>query len=297
VVALLLLLAASVGERAAIRHPPRPDLESIIVEGQRARAHTISDLDLLVIGDSSALMDVDAVRLGTALGGKRVESLATIGYVGPAGYARLLADYASAGHPVPTVIVLMHGVSLALSNSEIGERGFEAMVLEPARRCLPGTAQNVIYQHVLAPALDLPLPGAYGRFYGGAAGLVAALRDNHGTLIDPNELPARPAAVPFLLSTGVATRLEVLRRTLALIRPRRVVVAVSPIPARAVGSRTEAKREVLSAQLAGRIGAETPLNLPSYLSDELFASVTHLNAGGRRIYTDLLAAELRKRDE
>src|SRR5215813_573698 len=71
-----LLVAAGFLARPESGHAARRDLESIVIEGQIERARTIPEADVLILGDSSALMGIDADDLGRELGGKRVESLA-----------------------------------------------------------------------------------------------------------------------------------------------------------------------------------------------------------------------------
>jgi hypothetical protein len=288
--------AATLLERAGVRHPPPLDIESLIVQGQRERARTIPEADLLLIGDSSALMDVDSVALGEALG-RRAESLATIGFVGPAGYARLLRDYAASGRRVTTVLVLMSPVSLSLTEPEFDRRAFESMVVEPVQGCGPARAGEVIYRHLVAPTLALPLPGAYGRFYGGAAALEVALERGQGSLTDPNTWKAQPATITLRISDAVAKRLEILRRTLLELGARRVLSGLSPLPERALTDRNPKLMQALSAELARRLDAEALAGLAFSLPDERFASLTHLNAAGRSAYSKELAALLRDRGE
>jgi hypothetical protein len=88
---VVLLVLVSGGAWNAIEPvPPSQSLENVIVEAQIARAQAGRAVDLLIVGDSSALMGIDAPVLGAKLGGARVESLALFGSVGPAGYAALL---------------------------------------------------------------------------------------------------------------------------------------------------------------------------------------------------------------
>src|SRR5438128_7248663 len=53
------------------------DLESLVLQEQQLRASSLDATDILIVGDSSGLMDVDGERL-TALLNLRVESLAAV---------------------------------------------------------------------------------------------------------------------------------------------------------------------------------------------------------------------------
>jgi hypothetical protein len=75
---LAALMAIAVAEASYRLEPSElpADLESIVIQTQQTRAQTIANADLLVVGDSSGLMDIDAARLASLMG-RRVESLST----------------------------------------------------------------------------------------------------------------------------------------------------------------------------------------------------------------------------
>ena len=295
-VAAALLAGAGLLVRAETGPLPRRDLESIVVEGQMARARTIPDADVLILGDSSALMGIDADQLGRELGGKRVESLATIGFVGPAGFAHLLDETATAGHHFGTVVLVLHGVSLALDERVFGRLGFEAMAEGHEKRGRwPTWVRDAIYDRWVATVLDLPLPGSFGRSYGRPADLAAALREHHGSLVDPNTF-ARSTSEPFRfqLSPAVATRLDAFASTWARRGTGKLLLLITPIPESRVGPDTLETRATTAAEVQERLGGATQLPLPASMPDADFASLTHLDAEGRARYTALLARELER---
>src|SRR5882672_3613596 len=65
---VILGAAAAAVRRGATRNAPITDIEDVIVDGQLRRVATARGADVLIIGDSSALMDVDAAELGRLLG-------------------------------------------------------------------------------------------------------------------------------------------------------------------------------------------------------------------------------------
>jgi hypothetical protein len=253
--------------------PAPRDLEGVIVSTQIARARAMKSARLLLVGDSSALMGIDAAALGPG-----VESLATIGYVGPAGFAHLARQVEA-----PSVVVILHGASLSVPEATFAKRGFERLVLGETR---PVRFRDAIFERLFAPALDLPLPGRYGARYGRPDRLAAALETGHGTVVDPNHFtPDRTPPFRFVLAPEVATRLDVLAEALA---GRRVWFALAPLPASRVDAETLATHDAVAAEVARRLRARL-LPLPVSLPDDRFATATHLDARGRAELTALLA--------
>ncbi|MFZ5893962.1 MAG: hypothetical protein ACOY0T_23065 [Myxococcota bacterium] len=285
------------------RRDPKPLLsaiEHIVVDTQMKRSHSIGRADVLILGDSSVLMGIDAVQLSHELGGARVESLATIGFMGPRGYAKLLDNYVSAGHTAATLVFLMHPKSLETSESILVEGRYEQTVLDDRQTTsglLLTEGRREIFSNVIDAAATLPLPGAYGKYYGWADQVARAIRDGHGSLIDPHELRREDCTsgfVPRSASEAVLRRAPYLRASVEHARPARFLVGVTPVPESCHTDPTS--RDSLLTQLAEAIGrSHATLNeLPAALPDEYFASTTHLNREGRVHFTRLIARVLRE---
>ena len=301
-------------------HDGTRDLERIIVREQLRRANVIRP-EVLVVGDSSALMGVDARRLSRALG-RRVESLATLAWVGPAGYGRLVSLASRGGPSHPTaVVVLMCGSSLSLEEYKFRLDDYEQQVLAteassptdfPAQRAADAARlrgrrvslrprqlarwRNRIYDRVFLPFVDPPLPGRLGFYYGWPKDIAVALERGQGTMVDPAlPNPGRwPARYQFDVSTAVGQRLSVLARSLHEDGVEIASFGITPIPDSAVGAETAASRERTLANCveALQLPSDAALVLPLSLPAEKFATFSHLNAAGRQEYTDLLAQAL-----
>lgn len=272
------------------------DVAEIVIEEQFARARAGSDAEILLLGDSSGLQGVDPDLLGRLLG-RRVENLCTLGWVGPRGYARLLALAGGRRQP-DTVVLFLHGTSLEMPERMFAATGYEERVLgdlrlppperpwRGARRWLAGIWHR---------ATRLPLPGAYGRFFGGNEEVRRHLRERHGGLIDPNEF--HPAAdtrgFRFVLSPAVAGRLPALDRELAR-GGARVLVVVTPLPASCADTETVEGHASMAARLERELAGSQArcLATPVVLADSCFATQTHLNQAGREAFTRALAATL-----
>lgn len=303
--AAVLLGAVELWMRLAPSERIPPSVEAIIVESQLERARAGQPADVLILGDSSALMDVDAAALGQALGGADVVGLGTLGFVGPKGYAAILDRYLDEvrdGAAPRLVVFLINSASLLLTASELEARGFESMVVAGRFQRPLGPVQGArekLYLDVVAPALNPPLPGRYGQVYGWPDDLARVLDAESGTCTDPSEplpeaAPGSRRAYTFTLSEGVRDRLPVLRRALARLGPERVRVSITPIPHSKEHDETAAARAAVAAELLAELGlpASSWLELPASLPDPSFATSTHLAPAGKSVYTQALAAAL-----
>jgi hypothetical protein len=286
------------------RMPPRPgqrDFEPVVVGEQIKRATTVPRADLLILGDSSALTGVNARLLGDALG-VRVESLATLGWVGPAAYARLLERVAERTGPPAAVLLLMCGEGLRVDERTYVSHGFERSVMDglrPQAAAAPQPALDRIYDRLMVPLVDPPLPGRLGFYYGWAADLSGTLARDRGTVVDPTlpDVGSLRRAYRFELYPPVEDRLLVLGKALAATHTARALVALSPLPDSGVGPLTEGSRASVLERVVHALGlpAEAAVASPMALPMAEFATFTHLSAHGRETYTAALARALKPR--
>lgn len=288
------------------RLPPRPadrQLEGIIVREQLRRS-TVVRPQLLILGDSAALMGVDVRRLGQELH-LQVESLATLGWVGPAGYAQLLDAVVQRAGPPEWVVVLMCGVSLALSEEQFAQAGYEMRVLSgtaSGEEVTRASMRDRIYERLFSPLLDPPLPGRYGFYYGWPADIAATLERGHGSMVDPSvsNTASLAPSYRFEVSPAVSGRLRLFGHALrARGTARRRLFGTMPLPQTAVGPDSDAtRRQALSqVMLTLHFPENSILDLPLALPYTQFASLTHLNAAGREVFTEILSRALRQRIE
>jgi hypothetical protein len=301
------------------RFPPR-DLESIIVEEQIKRAATIKSADVLVVGDSSALMGVDAVMLGRLLHGRSVENLSTLGWVGPKGYAHLIEMYFGRGNSAKALVLLMHGISI--NRPETQWNNWEEMVLDER---LPGASEsNPLFEFrselnsaLLGWILAPPMPGAWGRYYGTQFELAGAIEKQHGSIYQPLlEMPAEsgrwdmsiepkgedvtnrmPSDSLYQLSPTASLGLRQFAEMASRFKVEHVLFGITPtylssMTRRAIAENGQVANEIgyLMRQSLGR--RFVLLELEPFRADEYFASNTHMNSLGREHFTRDLATIL-----
>ena len=313
----VLLLAGIIHGIAALGWLPRPkpllDIDRTILLHQASAAEQGGQASLLLIGDSSCLMDAAPLKLQLALG-VETRNLATLSYVDLVTQARLASNYwhhASTPEPITrtldrprTVLLLMHPDALRLGelpeqHSEIiddfwakrdASRGASERWTIPER----AMAVDVLQGRLIGRALPRALPARFGDAYGFTHSLWHAMDLEAGGVIDPNEYTtASGAGRP---EYRIAARAERESRAFKRLLPASVklVVGLTPLPEGfAEGGYPDVARLLLT-RWAGYLGADLALmDLPATMPDRYFASTTHLNANGRGLFSSHLAGALR----
>jgi hypothetical protein len=287
--AAVLLLA---GELWCIRHPVFSyGIDEAVLQGQMDRAAEGVHAPLLLTGDSSGLVGVDAPKLAATLG-ISVQSLSTMGNVGPAGWGGLL-ERDRRGGPPDTLVLLVHGDATQRS---LPPNEFEYAGVHGVWPVLPfgeNLRRGVLY--ALGYLGNYPLPGPWGRDYGSAAELERRLDRQRGTIADPTIRVSCPQDdYQYHLSDSIGGRLPVLAKALQEAGAKRLMLGITPIPQRCTGPSSAPSRDALAGQLADRLGIDRSniLPIPMALPDRYFAGFTHLNVDGRKVFTQLLADAL-----
>ena len=289
-----------VGASLRLLPAPRPtlDTERTVLLHQADAARSTHDAEIILLGDSSCLMNVSARQLGTELG-RRVLSLGTFSFLDVNAHASMLRQYAQANPgKLRTVVLLMHAESLrrlsaepyyveAVSHFWSGQDHFTTETI--AGQVNRALGVDIFQGRVLSRALPLPLGGAYGRRYGFTRDLESALTAESGSVIDPDPQPLTGTAEYRLAPT-----LEKASRNLRAAVPPDVqlLVAITPAPERFAGVRYPAQQADMLRQWADWLGAIALTNLPPTLTDSSFVRTTHLSESVIPAYTTALAKAL-----
>ena len=277
--------------------PPRPTLDvdrTIIIHKAEASGWRDS-AKIILLGDSSCLIDVSAIQLSETIGDP-VLNLGTLSYLDLNAHALLLNRFVNANRgQIKAVVLLLHPDALRRHSAE----AYHAAVLE---NFLAGrdhiTKRNASYWlgleffrgRVLSRVLPASLPKAYGRRYGFSSDLEAHLKRERGSAVDPDPKPFQGNP-----EYRLAPQLEIKSRAFKAVVPTgvKLFVGITPVPAGfAPPNYPELHRQML-LQWSQWLGADAALTeLPATLPDELFAKTTHLNERGAREYTVLLARSL-----
>lgn len=306
--AVLLAFAAAMhlGACLAWLPPPRPsqNMDQTILIHQAEAASRPQDAAVLLIGDSSCLMDVDAALLQDMLpGGIEVLNLGTLSYLSLDGYALLLRRYAESNPGrLRAVVLLMHPEALRLPRSDPyyvgmllayldGRDVCMAVSLRRRLACLAGLTS--FRDRILSRLLPRPLPGEYGRLYGFTADLEREMTRCRGSLAAPGLYRSGPGQgnAEYRLSPQLGALGRELRRNVP--DGVRVFVGITPAPQSFVLPAYADLRGGMLRAWSGVVSADAALDeLPATMPDSLFASTTHLNETGMACYTRQLARAL-----
>jgi hypothetical protein len=281
---------------------PALDLDRTILTHQANASGSRNDAELVLIGDSSCLMDVSAVDLCQHLGGARKAiNLGTFMYTGFEGYASLLSRYEQTNPNRARVILLLvhpemlRGVKpvanylLLLSDLYAGaDPGAPASI----HGQLCGFFGLQIFQNRFLGRCPVPLPGEYGRFYGFNLDLCRYMDRAWGSAVDPHRyIPgAGQGDADYRLSPSLEP--SCLEFRAAVPDGARLLIGLTPVPGSFAAPNHDTRAKDILLAWGRWLQADCLTNLPSTLPDDLFAGTTHLNQQGCRVYTKELARAL-----
>ena len=247
--------------------------------------------DLVLVGDSSCLLDVDA----RALPGRTL-NLGTVSHLSLAAHGRLLERYLARAPQLPgAVIVLLHPDALRREEPVPAvEAALDAMLagrFAGAGGGLRARVESVLGIELLRQGVQarvLPVPLARGQ--GARFGFTSVLRDE---LWAASGSLAATGRYVFAAGQGRA----VYRVAAAVKRDSRrlpagvpLYLGLTPLPASFAPPDHAAAAARLLREWGDACGRPVRLlDLPAVLPDERFADRFHLNQDGRRIYTEALA--------
>ena len=277
--------------------PPRPtlDVDRTIVIHQIEASGLRQDAEVLLMGDSSCLMDLSALKLSAEIG-RPALNLGMLSYLDLNAHARLLQRFLAANpNQLKGVVLLLHPEALRRPAPEQYHTAvFEHFVAGKdhvtKRNLAHWLGLEFFRSRVLCRALPMPLGGAYGRRYGFSADLQSYLTRHRGSAIDPD-----PKAFQGNPEYRLARQLEVQSRAFKAAVPNgvKLFVAITPVPAGFAPPDYARQHRQMLEQWSQWLGADAGLaDLPATLPDNLFASTTHLNEAGTAEFTALLARGL-----
>lgn len=304
----ILMLSLGIHTVGRLGWMPRPvpgDLDHVVLatKARLARTPPVPSPSVVLLGDSSCLMGVDAPRLSTLLG-RPALNLATLSFLDPASHGSLLRELAQHSPTPPALaVLLLHPEAL---------RGGESIpaldrYLQAQMRPGTGTPDQLMRREataywlgaddlrecLLQTWIPVPLRGAFGDAYGTHLVAAGQLRLQAGSLVDPHQF--EPASLngsaEYRLAATLRTASEAFRRTVPV--GTRLAIGVTPVPASFATPHHAEKVASMLEQWSGWIRPDIALRgLPAVLPDTLFATHTHLTAAGREIYSAWVAREL-----
>ena len=204
---------------------------------------------VILVGDSSCLMDVSAEDLTRHLGQSAL-NLGLLSYLDLPSFGILVRNCAHANpERLETVVLLLHPESLRLQTPSAYHRAqLEDYLAGRDARATVGIAgrlqtalgANLARGRLVARLIPTPLSGVYGRFYGFTHDFSRWLRAHRGSAIDPQRFDRTKAQGNA--EYRLAQRLESESRLFRQCVPSgvRLVVGLTPVPRSFVGPDHEA---------------------------------------------------------
>lgn len=298
---LLFASALHLGALSKILPAPAPalDTDRTIMLHQAEASRRAHHANVILIGDSSCLMDVAATQLTEALGStNEVLNLGTLSFLDLHSFAAMLRNYVQANPGRVSLVVLLMNPE-ALRRPAPTEYNVEALAHFYAETdyCVPtmskvlcGLGVETFRGRVLSRTIPIALPGAFGQYYGFTHDLWRHLDEHRGSAIDPGRFD--PATAQGNAEYRLAANLERASQSFRSVVPpgATLCVGITPLPQSFVrpahqqlhGRMLDTWRQWLKADVA-------LTDLPATMPDSLFASTTHLNPEGVRLYTEQLS--------
>lgn len=283
--------------------PVPADLDRTLLAAKAHLAQSSAPVDLLLLGDSSCMMNVDTPALNR-LSGRTALNLGTFSHLDLSSHAALLRDCLR-HRPAPPgdIVLLVHPISLWRGQSDPDPDRFLRAQLRRDAQASQSTPRNPIEmvlagvpirERLIQPWLPVVLRGDFATAYGTTWHIQRTLRLQAGSLADPTRFDpeAMRGRHEFRLGKGLETQ----SREFAALIPEgsRLWIGLTPVPESLTEpGQPEQIRALLSTWSAWLPQARVLRHLPAVLPDSRFATATHLNLVGIREYTQLLATELR----
>lgn len=290
--------------------PVSEDPDTTVLGHQALASRSCHRAEIVLLGDSTCLMGVDALQLSRGLpGSPRVFSLALFLWLDFNVYADALSDFVAANPgAVRAVILLVSPAKLAQpspSNSNllkewrVMREGYRRTALDrDTHAWRDWLGVRLARQRLASHLLNQPLRGSGAAFYGFSSEIDAYMTRHEGSGVDYGTTLARPRSRPqTLLSVEwpLAPELESETRAFRSRIPPGVKLWIGLTPSPKQDSAADARRERddLLRRWNSWLQADALLtNLPATLPDPFFSRTAHLNEAGQKRFTAAVRKEV-----
>lgn len=301
-VVLLIGLGVRLGAWLGLLPSPRPmlDADRTVIIHQADASRKPSQAKVLLIGDSSCMMNVDAARLSELLG-VDVLNLGSVRVLGLKAYSTLLTNHLKFNKPEKIVLLVNPNFVQKNSPSKVHVDAFEHYLA--GRDYDYGGADNLwdlrrilgvhIIEGRLIGRLPMPLPKRFGDFYGFTTELYRYMEEHRGSAVDPRILNEGDLSGSSDYWVDKSYWKEAAMFAAAIPSETRLFVGLTPLPESFPGQGYASRYETLLSEWTGAFRKVIPLDgLPPTFSDERFATKTHLSPPAVGIFTERLHREL-----
>jgi hypothetical protein len=283
---------------------PRPtlDVDRTVIVQQIDASNRADQADILLIGDSSCLMNIDATLL-SEISGKRVTNLGTLSFLDIHTFSRLLRNYLSNQTKEPaTIIFLAHPDFVRKkSSSRAHLETFDFYINQKDHAygyLAPWDPRRLLGTHIVdgrfLSRIPIPLSGSFGRFYGFTTELMEFMNLHNGSAIDPRRLQVDDLTGSTDYRVAKFHSRQAPDLTSAIPTSAKLYLGLTPVPESFPEGdfRVEYDR-LLQDWSAAFTNALSLGKLPPTLDDAAFATKTHLTGKAAKEYTRILFEQIK----
>lgn len=262
------------------------DMDRTIMAHQADAASQVNDADILLIGDSSCLMNIDASIVSEQLDAK-VLNLGTVSFLNIEMFGALLSRYfETATHLPSTVVLVTHPDFLRRSSPSRSHVDWLKLYLDGKEdtsrkrtwKSLNQWLGSGIIQGRLARILPRPLSVEFGKQFGFTKDLETYMDHHGGSALDPRSLDASKLRGSREYRISTPNQKAALEFAQIIPPDVNLYVALSPLPQGFADQNLITKLEKLITEWGTLMHAEKVLtSLPISMPDDQFASKTHIN--------------------
>jgi hypothetical protein len=271
-VALLAAILHLVSSTRLLPDPVPADLDRTLLAAKAELASGTAPASVLLLGDSSCMMDVDAPELARQLG-RPVLNLGTLSYLDLTAHTALLRHALARlpSQPIDVVLLLHPGSLLRGSSLPDLDRFFRASLAQdgtglrsaprhPAEGLLAGV---VIREQIVQPWIPSLLRADFATAYGTTWQVRRVMQRQHGSLLDPTRFDA--AAFQGRYEFHVHPRMEPACREFRSAIPAgtRLWVGLTPLPESLALSDHATRIETVLGTWAAWLRPDRVLNSPT----------------------------------
>jgi hypothetical protein len=278
----------------------RESWEDVLIKTQLERADNLAPkADIVITGDSSSLMGLDALKMEKMLN-ISVQSFATMGFVGPEGYAAIVQRYKERAPIRKIKILIIQLQRLTFSDNEKNyNAGYEDIVLsKKSNKNFIFKIKDPFISEVYKKKIEMPLRGPYRDFYTAPEDIEKKLITDHGTMIDPRQTDdsLKPINYNCEISDSYLKRLIKMKERIDIIDPSLTILFFTPTPKNNILNLENFKIEC--GDSFKKIAEVLKLNKKNNyielneMEPKFFANYYHLNAQGREWLTNEIVLKL-----
>jgi hypothetical protein len=290
------IIAGLLHVSASLLPAPRAtwDMDRTIMATKADLALKDESADIVLIGDSSCLMNIDASQL-SELTGRKVVNLGTVSFLDMKVFSNLLERYLKAQTKAPSEILLMvHPDFLRRSSPSRSHVQWINDYMAGKDHATNGkswtSTEYLLGVHVirgrLLSWLPRPLSAAFGSYFGFTRDLETYMWEHRGSAVDPRTIKASDlkGSKEYRISTANLRNADTF--TSVIPEDVQLTVALSPTPSSFADNELTPKLASILQDWKTALKADDSLDsLPLAMEDAQFANKTHLNPVASKAYT------------